>query len=236
MAESNNKNSQKKSRPSHATPKGAALFAHITEPDYGSEKFPIPAGQYSVTLSLSAADSDKLKASLAAELKEAHAYMEEQFAGMKRISREKHGSPSFTPVCTPEYDQSDEPTGNFRWRFKTAAFVENRNTGRKQARTVPIFDSMNQRIRLKEEPGNGSIIRVNFVAAPYFVEGQAMGGLSLYLNAVQVIELRKSGERSAADYGFSEEEGGFSGHDEGEEEDMDNIRPVTPSEDDDADF
>ena len=36
-----------------------------------------------------------------------------------------------------------------------------------------------------------------------------MGGLSLYLNAVQIIKLNASGERSAADYGFGAEEGGF---------------------------
>ncbi|MFQ8737569.1 MAG: hypothetical protein ACLSAH_17570 [Bilophila wadsworthia] len=29
-----------------------------------------------------------------------------------------------------------------------------------------------------------------------------MGGLSLYLNAVQIIRLNTSGERSASDYGF----------------------------------
>lgn len=68
---------------------------------------------------------------------------------------------------------------------------------------------MQQPVKLSDEPGNGSVIRVAFCCAPYFVEGQGMGGLSLYLNAVQIIRLNTSGERSASDYGFGAEEGGF---------------------------
>lgn len=36
-----------------------------------------------------------------------------------------------------------------------------------------------------------------------------MSSLSLYLNAVQIIRLNTSGERSTSDYGFGAEEGGF---------------------------
>ena len=40
-----------------------------------------------------------------------------------------------------------------------------------------------------------------------------MGGLSLYLDAVQIIKLNTYGERSASDYGFGAEEGGFTSED-----------------------
>jgi hypothetical protein len=200
---------ESKKRISHATPKGSLLFAHLVSPDFGTEKYPNPEGSFSVNLILSAAESDKLKAKLADEIAEAKELTKERFASLKPAVRAKFGKPNFSDLCVEEYDKNDEPTGNYRWRFKTAAFVTDRNTGRKRERSVPVFDSMNQKVTLKEEPGNGSVAKVSFVASPYFVDGQAMGGLSLYLNAVQIIKLNKAGERSAEDYGFAEEEDGF---------------------------
>jgi hypothetical protein len=89
---------------------------------------------------------------------------------------------------------------------------------------------MNQKVTLKEEPGNGSIAKVSFVAAPYFVDGQAMGGLSLYLNAVQIIKLNKAGERSAEDYGFAEEEDGFiGGNAKTADDDAEDLTPAASS-------
>ena len=92
-------------------------------------------------------------------------------------------------------------------------------------RKVPLFDSMQQPVKLSDEPGNGSVIRVAFCCAPYFVEGQGMGGLSLYLNAVQIIRLNTSGERSASDYGFGAEEGGFTS--EGTDDDVASANAAT---------
>ena len=202
---------ESKKRISYATPKGSLLFAHIVTPDYGTEKYPNPEGSFSVNLILSAADSDKLKAKLANEIAEAKELTKERFASLKPAVRAKFGKPNFSDICVEEYDKDDNPTGNYRWRFKTGAFVVDKNTGRKRERSVPIFDSMNQKVTLKEEPGNGSVAKVSFVASPYFVDGQAMGGLSLYLNAVQIIKLNKAGERRVEDYGFAEEEDGFVG-------------------------
>lgn len=223
---------EKKKRPSHSTPKGTLLFAHLVSPDYGTEKYPNPAGSFSVNLVLSASDSDKLKGILAEEIAEAKEMTKEKFGQLKPAARAKFGKPSFSDVCTPEYDKDDEPTGNYRWRFKTGAFVEDKNTGRKRERSVPVFDSMLQKTKLKEEPGNGSVARVSFTASPYFVDGQGMGGLSLYLNAVQLLKLVKAGERNAEDYGFHEEEDGFTS--EPSEELDESLTPSsesTPSED-----
>ena len=190
-------------RVTYATPKGRALFVHVVDPDYGTEKFPLKEGQYSLSLILDADASETLKALLADEITNAEDYAQEQFAGLKRVTREKLGSVSFNPVCEPVYDKNDEPTGEYRWRFKTGAFFEDRTTGKKRMRTIPLFDSLTQAVRLKEEPGNGTIVRVSFTCAPYFVEGQGTGGLSLYLSAVQILKLVRFGERDAASYGFT---------------------------------
>lgn len=215
-----NKNTTKVKKITYSTPKGMGLFTHIVEPDYGTEQYPIKDGQFSTTLILDADATEVLKAKLKNEIDEACNQAEEKFAGLKRIQREKLGSVTFNPVCAPEYDKEDNPTGNYVWRFKTAAYLEDRNTGKKRLRTVPVFDSLNQRVELPEEPGNGSIIRVSFTTNPYFVDGQGMGGLSLYLNAVQILKLSKGGERRAEDYGFTAEEDGFTAETETEAEEQ----------------
>lgn len=206
-----NTNTAKQKQPkriTYATPKGRGLFFHVTEPDYGTDKFPLKDGQYSLSLILDSDSTGILKERLADELRKAEDYADEQFAGLKRVTREKLGSVTFNQVCEPVYDEDDEPTGEYRWRFKTSAFAEDKATGKKRKRTIPVFDSMNQAVHLKEEPGNGTTVRVSFTCAPYFVEGQGMGGLSLYLNAVQILKLVRFGERDATSYGFTAEEDG----------------------------
>ena len=78
----------------------------------------------------------------------------------------------------------------------------------KDGRTIEqrpiLFDAkmrpMNDRV------GGGSIVRVGFEPHLWFVPATGVG-LSLRLKAVQVLELREGGGRTATDFGFSEEEG-----------------------------
>lgn len=199
---------EKKNRTTYTTPKGESLFAHLVNVDYGTEQYPDEKGSFNVTLALDADAAAKLDALIAHEVDTARAEAEEKFDGLKPQTKKKFGSVNFNEVGPEEYDREGTPTGRRLFRFKTGAFYENRQ-GVKVQRKVPLFDSMQQPVKLPDEPGNGSVIRVAFCCAPYFVEGQGMGGLSLYLNAVQIIRLNTSGERSASDYGFGAEEGGF---------------------------
>ena len=192
---------EKKKRATYTTPKGEALFAHLINVDYGTEQYPDEKGSFNVTLALDADAAAKLDSLIAHEVDTARAEAEEKFD-----------------------DREGNPTGRRLFRFKTGAFYENRQ-GVKVQRKVPLFDSMQQPVKLSDEPGNGSVIRVAFCCAPYFVEGQGMGGLSLYLNAVQIIRLNTSGERSASDYGFGAEEGGFTS--EGMDDDVASTNAAT---------
>ena len=177
---------EKKKRATYTTPKGESLFAHLVNVDYGTEQYPDEKGSFNVTLALDADAAAKLDSLIAHEVDTARAEAEEKFDGLKPQTKKKFGSVNFNEVGPEEYDREGNPT-----------------------RKVPLFDSMQQPVKLSDEPGNGSVIRVAFCCVPYFVEGQGMGGLSLYLNAVQIIRLNTSGERSASDYGFGAEEGGF---------------------------
>ena len=204
----------KPKRTRYTSPKGEALFASVVNVDYGTEQYPNPKGGYKLTLALESAAADKLRGMLVEEIDTARNMAEDKFQELKPATRKKLGSMTFNELGVEEYDKDDQPTGRILFRFKTSAFYEKRD-GTKMQRKVPLFDSMMQPVLLKEEPGNGSLVRVAFTCAPYFVEGQCAGGLSLYLDAVQIIKLNLFGGRSASDYGFGEEDvdGGFNAAD-----------------------
>jgi len=70
---------------------------------------------------------------------------------------------------------------------------------------IPTFDSKANKIMREENfIANGSTVRVNWSHGFYTQGG---GGVSLYLNSVQVIELIEWEGGSASDYGFGVEEG-----------------------------
>lgn len=218
----------KPKRTRYTSPKGEALFASVVNVDYGTEQYPNPKGGYKLTLALESAAADKLRGMLVEEIDTARNMAEDKFQELKPATRKKLGSMTFNELGVEEYDKDDQPTGRILFRFKTSAFYEKRD-GTKMQRKVPLFDSMMQPVLLKEEPGNGSLVRVAFTCAPYFVEGQGAGGLSLYLDAVQIIKLNLFGGRSASDYGFGEEDvdGGFNAADVKDDE----AAQATPSED-----
>ncbi len=226
----------KPKRNRYTSPKGEALFASVVNVDYGTEQYPNPKGGYKLTLALESAAADKLRGMLAEEIDMARNIAEDKFRELKPATRKKLGSMTFNELGVEEYDKDDQPTGRILFRFKTSAFYEKRD-GTKMQRKVPLFDSMMQPVLLKEEPGNGSLVRVAFTCAPYFVEGQGAGGLSLYLDAVQIIKLNLFGGRSASDYGFGEEDvdGGFNAADVKDDEAAQATPPEDSADDDDGD-
>lgn len=226
----------KPKRNRYTSPKGEALFASVVNVDYGTEQYPNPKGGYKLTLALESAAADKLRGMLVEEIDMARNIAEDKFRELKPATRKKLGNMTFNELGVEEYDKDDQPTGRILFRFKTSAFYEKRD-GTKMQRKVPLFDSMMQPVLLKEEPGNGSLVRVAFTCAPYFVEGQGAGGLSLYLDAVQIIKLNLFGGRSASDYGFGEEDvdGGFNAADVKDDEAAQATPPEDSADDDDGD-
>lgn len=213
-------------RKRYTSPKGEALFAHVIHVDYGTEQYPNKDGAFNIMLALDEDSAEKLRSLLDDEVEEARTYATEKFAALKPAARAKLGDVTFNELGTEEYDKDENLTGRVLFRFKTNAFYENRQ-GIKVQRKVPLFDSMQQPVKLTDEPGNGSLVRVAFTCAPYFVDGQGTGGLTLYLDAVQIIKLTKYGERSADEYGFGAEEGGFCGGEDMNDDGEGNNTPST---------
>lgn len=90
-----------------------------------------------------------------------------------------------------ELDADDKPTGRYYVTFKTNAKFK-----------PGIFDKFGEAIPESILIGNESKIRVSYTPAPYDTFG---GGIALYLNAVQVLELVEYQSQNAAAYGFEVE-------------------------------
>ena len=86
-------------------------------------------------------------------------------------------------------------------------------------RVVPIYDSQGKPLPKNVDIGHGSIVKVAFSIQPYY-KTKTIRGLTLYLNAVQVLELVERGDGDAASFGFGAEEGGY-------------VAPAVPNEDED---
>lgn len=109
-----------------------------------------------------------------------------------------------------EYDSEGEPTGLVEVRFKSKAKITTRD-GREMDLRPSLFDALGKPIDPKDVViYGGSVIKVNFTPRAYYVSATKLAGVTLQLNAVQVIELVTGGSGgSASSFGFDTVEDGF---------------------------
>lgn len=189
--------------------RGAFVFPRLGEPD---TKFN-PAGAYTVRVRVDEETADKLLAQLNPLHAEAASDGKEKYAALPVASRRKLEAKGagfvLNGLRTPVYDDEENETGEWDFNFKMVAsgvYAKGPKTGQKWTRKPAVFDA-------KGKPMDGSKVWggsegvVVFEARPYFVSGTGAAGLSLQLEAVQVIDLVTGGQRTAKGYGFEEEEG-----------------------------
>lgn len=215
-----------------STPKGRFRFPAIVTPDYGNDQFPKPNGEFKVQLIL----GPKEAAILAKELQPLHDQAveegREKFAGLKVEQRKKLGDLKITPLFEDEYDkETEEPTGNKIFKFGTAASGVNKKTGEPWKRHIVVYDAQGNVIKKPPQIWGGTVGKVGYECSPYFVPGQGMAGLKLYLAAVQIIELVSGGGGDASQFGFGKEEGYVAQEDEQEQ----NL-PFEPDNDEEVEF
>jgi hypothetical protein len=90
-----------------------------------------------------------------------------------------------------ETDDNEKETGNIIFRFKTKNKPALFDSDGKPMQNVNVF--------------GGSQVKVSATAAPYNAAGN--NGITLYLNAVQIIELVTGGGGDSDGFGFKAEEG-----------------------------
>lgn len=122
----------------------------------------------------------------------------------------------------PQLGYSETQAGDIQFKFKTVASFTSKS-GETIKRIVPVFDAKGKPVASTVRIGNGSLGRVAFTLSP-FISG-AVYGVSLQLDAVQLLKLEEYGANTdASQFGFEEEEGFFS-HDEDVEEYFNSSEP-----------
>lgn len=190
------------------SPAGRALYPKLTEPDTKFKE----EGEYSVKLLLSASEAAPILEQCRIAQEEA---IEEEVKKQKtekpKMSEDKIRSSikkAELPVKPHEDPETGEETGDFQATFKMKASGVSRKTGKAWTRRPALFDAGNKPIDPSGvEIWSGSILKVAYTPTPFCT---AIGaGVTLRMEAVQVIKL-ESGQRKAEDYGFGEEDGGYS--------------------------
>lgn len=199
-------------RPTYTSPKGIFRYPSLNKPDYGNEECPKPKGEFKVQLVMSRDEAEEFIAKLQPIFDEAVREGEEKFAKLPVAQRKKLKEMTVNDLYNEIFDkESEEPTGEVFFKFGTAASGEN-TKGEKWTRKIPLFDAKGKPLNKPPAIWGGTVGKVSFEAAPYFVTGTGTAGLKLYLIAAQVIDLVSQGSRDAAGYGFGAEDG-FDGSD-----------------------
>lgn len=193
---------ERKKLETYMSPKATAKWAVLNKPD---TKFK-PEGEYRVTLVIPEADAqgfieqlDKLHAAAVAEVKA------QLLADPKKRLKAKTMKTENMPY-SKDLDGEGEETGLVKFNFKAKA------SGKRKDLTEwtfkpRVFDAKGKPLAAGIQVWGGSVVKVAFQAKPYFVEASGQTGLTLSLQAVQVIELKTSGGADASAFGFTEEEG-----------------------------
>lgn len=171
------------------TPKGEILFPHLTRTEtYQGQD----TGKYTVTLKFSKEDSDKLIDLLEKEWDAAIS------KGDLADKKPKRGT-------APNLGFREDKNGDIIFKAKTNATIKTK-TGATMNKTVPVFDAKRQPIT--EEVGHGSVGKAALSLNPYFANSTNYG-ISLYLDGIQVLDLKEPGSfgADAASLGFEEEDG-----------------------------
>lgn len=205
------------------TPKGELQYPKLQTPDtkYDTE------GVYSTNVVLGEEEHAKL-------LEAVQPAIAEMRNELEALPKRKRDAINEREPFTPEYDDNDDETGRYIWKFRTKAEIKG------VPRKVALFDAKGSRLQ-NVNPWGGTEAIVAYTASPYIIPGSKMAGVSLRLEAVQVLRLVSGGSGgSASGFGF----GAVEGYDAIEDDEDDVAAPaaVTSSEDfggdedDSADF
>lgn len=215
------------------TPRGVGIYPRLTEPD---TKFDVD-GVYTVKLALPAdcPKTAKLIEKLEAELEAFKVEFVER--DPKNKAKLKKGSDA--DVYEEEVDDEGEETGRLIFKFKLNAVV--RPKGKPAFTQRPrLFDAHNQPIEGDLKMWSGTEMKVSGEIFPYYMESAKQFGLSLRVKAAQILKLVSGGSGgSAEDYGFEEEEDGFSADEVAGDptvDDADRFQPDGDDTEDDPDF
>lgn len=192
------------------TPVGeVGSYPYIQKPDYGTEKFPKPRGQYLIRLRV---PSEKAQGLVDMLTKQADAlyerYENEEFP-QKLAAAKQAGKrpPKKLDQCQLPFFETDG--GHVEFTFKSHASYKDVKTNEIKPLTLRVYDSKGKRIFDVPAVNRGSEGRVEF-SVTEFISEVAGVGVSLQLSKFQLLVLKEwsgddtfGGEDLSGEYGDS---------------------------------
>ena len=169
-----------------------------------------PSGEYNCRLILSEADAEALVEKLQPLHDEAVAAGRAKYDALPLITKKKK---SFTeaPFLSECVDDEGNANGEYELVFKMKASGQDAKTGEAWSRRPALFDADGDAIAKAPQIWGGTEARVSFTVMQYFMSSSCTAGISLKLEAVQIIKL-VSGSNSKANgsvFGFGKVSGGY---------------------------
>lgn len=182
------KKNEKKDSVRGTSPAGIAVWPKLDRPD---TKFDAD-GVFSTGLRMSAKDAAPMMKMIDKMMDD----MTASVAAEQRGRAPKRGDPPYRPFREEDGSESGDIVFNFKMK------AVSRYKDRVDNRAPAIFDAAGKPMVLNGPVGGGSKMRVAYSASAYFVPAIGVG-VSLRLEAVQILELVKRFDRNdAATYGF----------------------------------
>ena len=112
-------------------------------------------------------------------------------------------SPPYSPACNKAGADAEQ----IEFRFRMIANIT-MSAGDNAPRLI-VFDANGKAMKTCPAVCGGSRLKINFTPVPYYNPATREAGVSLRLNAVQILELVTRNSESAAEFGFRSGEGSF---------------------------
>jgi len=174
--------------PSFVTPAGIAQYPRLNVPD---TKF-VPEGNYSVKLEFTGDEAQELSAFLDTK-------MQESFAEAKKENPAKKVKQADAP-----YSWNDDGVLSVNFKMKASGTTKD---GKAWNRKPALFDAKGKPLDVGLTVGGGSKLILSYTPAPFYTV-LIGAGLSMRLEAVQVIELKEGGSsQSSESFGFEVRDG-----------------------------
>ena len=180
------------------TPTGIAQWCWLNKPNTRFN----PDGEYSCNLLLEGEEAQSLCDKLDAIVEKTY---QEAVAEAKPQDKKKFTKAS---PYTPEYDEDGNETGRVIFKFKNKAQFKAKD-GSTFIFQPKVFDAKGGKVAAGVTVYGGSTIKIAGQVMPYVMPATKACGVSLKLQAIQVIKLVAGGMGgdSMDSYGFGEEEG-----------------------------
>lgn len=183
------------------TPVGIVKYASIGKPKttFNAD------GEYSCDLILDPADATVLALQKRCEDLAAAAKAEALGAETNPAKKKALNAFALSGPFSQELDKEGNYTGMLVFRAKQKALIRIKGKDPFE-KTVKVFDARQNEMTNKNI-GRGTKLKIAGTCNPFVMPANKIVGITVWLEAVQVLELHEFGGQDAGDYGFATEEG-----------------------------